>query len=287
MPNGSWRRGTAGRGRWGVGNWEWLGVGRWRLGIDSRSHRRHGLVGADDRGVRPERQRGDSLCRRRDTDGVAGRHRVCRGADADPRDGLQCAPRGHERRCRGARDTAFAAPRAGDGRGAGREARVLREALRADQGRRRRRGRRDAEGRRHARPRLQPPLPPRDEGAPREDHGGRARHGAPLRSDDDVSERAVPQAGRVARGSRGDAVRWADADGRARDRRDDRSGRRDRSGLLSELPPRGAGRERRHDVDAVSDEERGHPATWGRSRRRGRASASRCLARRARCGSKA
>ena len=33
-------------------------------------------------------------------------------------------------------------------------------------------------------------------------------------------------------------------------------GRRDRAGLLSELPPRGAGRERRHDVDAVSHEER-------------------------------
>ena len=51
----------------------------------------------------------------------------------------------------------------------------------------------------------------------------RARHGPALRSDDDVSECAGAEAGSVARGPRRDAVRRADADGRARDRRDDRS----------------------------------------------------------------
>ena len=63
-------------------------------------------------------------------------------------------------------------------------------------------------------------------------------------------------------------------------------GGRDRAGLLSELPPRGAGRERRHDVDAVSDEERRVRVSRARSPRPGPASASRCLARRARSGSK-
>ena len=116
---------------------------------------------------------------------------------------------------------------------------------------------------------------------------GDARDAPALRSDDDLPECAVSETGRLARGQGRDAVRRADADGRARHRRDDRSGRRDRAGLLSELPPRRAGRERRHDVDAVSHEERRVGLSRARSRRPGPASASRCLARRARCGSRA
>ena len=46
------------------------------------------------------------------------------------------------------------------------------------------------------------------------------------------------------------------ADGRARDRRDDLSRRRDRPGLLPELCARGAERHRRHDLDAVPHEGR-------------------------------
>ena len=52
---------------------------------DSSSDRRHGLVGTDDRRVRPERQRRHPLRRRRDADGVARGHGVRRGAEADAR----------------------------------------------------------------------------------------------------------------------------------------------------------------------------------------------------------
>ena len=84
------------------------------------------------------------------------------------------------------------------------------------------------------------------------------------RSDDDVPERALAQAEPVARPARRDAVRRADADGRARRRRHDRPLRPDRPGVLPELPPRRRDRRRRHDVDAVPDEGRACPATSAR-----------------------
>ena len=67
---------------------------------------------------------------------------------------------------------------------------------------------------------------------------GRARDDPARRSDDDVSQCAGAEADGVAREPRGNAVRRADADGRSRRGRDDRSVRPDRSRLLPELPAR-------------------------------------------------
>ncbi len=127
---------------------------------------------------------------------------------------------------------------AGDRGGGGRQARVLRKAVHADQERSRRGGRCRAQGRRHARARLQPPLSPRDDEAARARPLRRARHHPACRSDDDVPECAVAQAGALARTAGRDAVRRTDADGRARGRRHDRPVRRDRPRLLPELSAR-------------------------------------------------
>ena len=154
--------------------------------------------------------------------------------------------------------------RAGDrGRG-GRQARLLREAVRAHEGRRPRRRSRRAKGRGHARPRLQPPLPSRDDEAARADRG-RASSASIMHVEATMTfpNALIPQAQPVARQARRDAVRRAHADGRPRDRRHDRPLRPDRPGVLPELSPRRRDRQRRHDLDAVPHAGRACPGYLG------------------------
>ena len=160
----------------------------------------------------------------------------------------------------------------------GGQARLLREAVRARQGRCRGGRRRGSRGRRDARPRLQPALPSRDDEAARADPLGRARRRHARRGDDDVSERALPHAEPVARKPGGDAVRGAHSDGRPRRRRHDRPLRRHRPRLLPELPASRRDRRRRHHLDPVSDEGRHVRLPRHDHRDRARASAFRCSA---------
>ena len=118
-------------------------------------------------------------------------------------------------------DAALAARGADDRGGEGGEARVLREALRAAQGRCGSGGRGDG----HAGVTLglgyNRRFHPEMTKLRQQIQSGRARDDPSLRSDDDVSECAVSETRRVARRQGRDAVRRADADGRARHRRHD------------------------------------------------------------------
>ena len=201
---------------------------------------------------------------------------------------LRGAARRPDGRCGGAGDAALAACGAGDRRGAGGQARLLREAVRADQGRCRRGGRRD-----DARPASRSASATTGASIPemtklREQiRSRRARHDPARRSDDDVPECAAAEGRRLARAARRDAVRRADADGRARHRRDDRSVRR-RSTRSTARASAASSRSTADDTTSMLF--RMKDGMSGLSRHddgdRARASASRCSARRAGCGSK-